>query len=303
MTKKGKIALWVALGAILLGLVLTAVGGMMVGFNLSKLGTMTFDTVSHPVEGEVERITVRDVESTVLLTPSEDDQCRVVTQDNQEIYHTVTLEEGHLTVTRIDRRAWYQKLNFWWNQSLAVEVQLPRRVYGALLLESVSGAIRVEEGFSFSEVTLTTVSGDIAFTGAVSGELQGSTTSGNLTLRSGSCEALSLFTVSGNTDLADVRAKSLSAEGTSGNLTLERVTVEETATLETVSGEIVLEESDSGSLELTTVSGNVTGTLLTGKTFRTETVSGRITVPENDSAGGQCRISTVSGNVSLSLAK
>ena len=48
--------------------------------------------------------------------------------------------------------------------------------------------------------------------------------------------------------------------------------------------------------------GDVTGTLLTEKTFSTDTSTGDVSVP-NPSSGGKCEIKTSTGDITISISK
>ena len=63
---------------------------------------------------------------------------------------------------------------------------------------------------------------------------------------------------------------------------------------------MTFEQSDAGSLRVETVSGDVSGTLLSQKMFQVQSTSGNTNVPLSQS-GGICTVTTMSGNVHLSV--
>ena len=63
---------------------------------------------------------------------------------------------------------------------------------------------------------------------------------------------------------------------------------------------VLLDGCDAGHVIIETSSGNVKGSLRTGKQFKVKTGSGSVSVPA-DAAGGQCEIRTTSGNVSITV--
>ena len=65
------------------------------------------------------------------------------------------------------------------------------------------------------------------------------------------------------------------------------------------SGNVTLNGCDADVIHITTVSGNVTGTVRTDKTFTVTSRSGAVHVP--DTTGGPCNITTVSGDVTLNI--
>lgn len=85
--------------------------------------------------------------------------------------------------------------------------------------------------------------------------------------------------------MEDTRGDTLSVTTASGNVFLSRTQVQGLASLRTASGAIRLEEADAESLEIRSVSGDVEGTLLSGKRFEVSTVTGDVDVPS--SQGGR----------------
>ena len=67
------------------------------------------------------------------------------------------------------------------------------------------------------------------------------------------------------------------------------------------SGEIDLKRCDAKNIVLDTVSGEISGTLLSNKQFITKTTSGTVNVPQCVS-NEECRITTVSGDIYIEIA-
>ena len=68
--------------------------------------------------------------------------------------------------------------------------------------------------------------------------------------------------------------------------------------VELSSGGLSLKNCDAESLDLSSTSGSITGSLRTPKRFNVRTASGNSYVPECDQ-GGECVIKTTSGNVEI----
>ena len=129
-----------------------------------------------------------------------------------------------------------------------------------------------------------------------------SSTSGNVRI-SGvkSADTLRANSVSGNIELTDVVCTDLTAGTTSGEVSLMNTVAGKAMSLESTSGEIELDRCDAQSLWLKTISGGISGTLLSEKQFVTKTTSGSVNVPDC-SSGGRCEASTVSGNIEFKIA-
>ena len=88
---------------------------------------------------------------------------------------------------------------------------------------------------------------------------------------------------------------------TSGDTDFEHTIVSGAVTVDTTSGDIDLERSDAASLTLSTVSGEVEGTLLSAKNFSVSSTMGRVSVPASNPSAGPCNVTTTSGDVRLAV--
>ena len=295
-----KTAMIIALICIAIGLVLTLIAFLVIGFDPTRLNNLQSKTVEYTVEESFNKIDINVVEADIKLLLSTDGKTRVVCSETDKIIHHVLVENGTLKIEREDLRAWYEHIGFFWSR-MSVTVYLPKTEYETVRLKSVSGNIVSNTKFKFGDAIAKTISGEILLSDLTAKKLLAESTSGDLRLnRVNTEETLSLKTVSGNLSWQNGTALSLNGECTSGNIALSDCKTSYDMCLKTVSGEITLRACDAASLELKTVSGNVHATLLSEKNFITDTTSGDVRVPNGDK-GGKCRISTVSGNITASI--
>ena len=95
-------------------------------------------------------------------------------------------------------------------------------------------------------------------------------------------------------------AEILNVESRSGDLNLEQVLSKGDFLCKTTSGDVSLEGCDSPKMGFTTVSGDISGSLLHGKQFSCCSVSGEMNLP-GGTPQGTCSISTVSGDADLEI--
>lgn len=338
MSKAKKNATVLALICIAAGLAISLAVFSVIGFDVSRLNTMKFETNTYDVTERFSDIRVEGAECDIRLVPSQTGACTVVCTEGEKISHTVTVKDGTLTVTRTDQRRWYERIGVYWGE-MSVTVQLPAGAYGNLYIKSVSGGIKVPDGFTFAraevystsgeidyaadteqDLILKTTSGELSAGGLAAGTAEVRSTSGDVTIHSvGLRGDLAVETVSGEIGLEGVSAQAASIQSTSGEAKLRNVSttgrmsvrtasgdvrltdVAASAPMEvqTVSGEVKLERSDAQTLWIKTTSGDVSGTLLTGKRFVTQTTSGDVRVPDSSPQGGTCEITTVSGDIHI----
>lgn len=340
MSKAKKYAFVLALICIVLGLVLSFLAFSVIGFDVSRLNTMKFETVTYDVSESFSNIRVEGAECDIRLVPSQTDACSVVCTEGDKIAHTVMVKDDTLTITRTDQRKWYERIGVYWGE-ISITVQLPAGVYGNLYLKSVSGAITVPGGFTFSQaeihstsgeihyaastdrgLTLKTTSGDLTLSGLSADSLEVRSTSGDVSIHSAKLRGdLTVETVSGEIELERVNAQAASVQSSSGSAELNDVTTASQLNIKTVSGdvelarviaaahmniettsgEISLDRSDAETLWIKSTSGDVSGSLLTDKLFSTHTTSGDVRVQNSSASGGTCEITTTSGDIHVQI--
>ena len=168
-------------------------------------------------------------------------------------------------------------------------------------LEVLTASGRQELKGRFASGKLRSASGDMELSGASFAEdLAVETASGDLELSNVLAQMLRLRSASGDVRMERVCAENLNVESRSGDLDLERVLSKGDFLCKTTSGDVSLEGCDGPKMGLTTVSGDISGSLLHGKQFSCRTVSGEMNLP-GGTPQGTCSISTVSGDADLEI--
>lgn len=124
-----------------------------------------------------------------------------------------------------------------------------------------------------------------------------------LLLPSGTALDIKVTTVSGDADITS-DCRTLDVGTTSGNVKLAGEA--EKLTVKTVSGNVYLRGFDSRELKLSTVSGNIGGTLagsVDSYSVKYETVSGNVNLKEKNSGDRALVLSTVSGNMEIGFTE
>lgn len=102
--------------------------------------------------------------------------------------------------------------------------------------------------------------------------------------------------------LTDLSCQSFFSNGTTGDLALDHVVAAETFSIERSTGNVEFHRCDAAGLFVKTSTGHVTGSLLTGKNFLTDTRTGSVEVPKT-AAGGKCEIRTVTGDIRITTGE
>ncbi|MBQ8351581.1 MAG: DUF4097 family beta strand repeat protein [Clostridia bacterium] len=299
--KKGTvIALIIAACCLVAGICIMAAALIGIDFHVKELSVMEPKTTTHTVSESFLDIDIRTIEADIKLLPAEDGTCRVVCEETDKISHAVTVAGNTLTIRRHDSRKWYEKINLYF-PTLSLTVYLPQEEYAALTLQSVSGDITISDAFYFGNTAISSTSGNLTDHARTNGNLTASTVSGNITLSQHTGGHLAVSTTSGEIHLRDMSASAVSVSTTSGNIAMTDVVAVGMLQAESVSGEVYLTRVDGDRLTLSTVSGNITASLLSGKDFSYDTVSGHVSLPPDTAGAGACQLETTSGNIRITI--
>ena len=323
MTRACKIWLLTALGLLILGAAICLGALAAGGFDFRRLfGASVSDlTVNvHEVRDPFDRISIQGESDEIVFLPSEDGTCRVTCREKETLRHTVSVENGTLTVRTLDERKWYDYIGILSDEP-QIAVSLPAGAYAALSVETQTGDVEIPADFTFDRLTVRGSTSDVTCRASVRETLDLSVSTGDLTLSDLSAGALRLSVSTGRVQaaaiacaggidvssstgkilLTGVTCQDLSIAGRTGGAVLDGVVASGTLTAVLRTGDILLRNCDAAALSLRTSTGDVTGTLLTGKLFVTDCGTGHVSVPST-SSGGRCEIVTGTGDIEISLS-
>ena len=317
--KKGFIITAVVL--IVAGIALFTAALAAAGFDFSKLSGEKYETNTYTVDEEFTGVSVRTDRTDVIFKPSEDGKVKVVCEEREKVRHSVSVENGTLTVSAVDRREWYDYLAVF-SKHLTMTVYLPSGEYDSLNVKTDTGSVSVPSDFSFGAADVTTATGKIEFraaeggtlklrssTGSVTAEgcaaesVDVSTSTGKVVLYSVDCEGtVSVKVSTGRTELADVTCKNFGSDGSTGSVTLKNVVASGKISIERATGSVTFDKCDAAEITVKTSTGSVKGSLLSEKVFVAKSSTGRVSVPDSIT-GGRCEITTSTGNIEITVKK
>ncbi len=338
MNKRTKGFLILAACLIASGTALAGVAFLWKGADLFMIGREAYTEKRTEIKTDFSDLVIRMTDCDVTILPSENASCVLVSDDSEKIFTEAEVKDGTLTVTREDKREWYERI-FSFGANPDMTLYLPQNEYGKLFVKTASGDVETGETLSFSEVTILTVSGDVVnrsnsagdttvmttsgdmkVSGTSGGKCTVQTTSGEIWVK-GEADSLYLSTTSGGVLLPLFYAKNecvmkttsgdIRAFGRSGDLTVEAVSGEVKLQqfissgkmeIETVSGDVTLSQADAQSLRIRTTSGDVHCAVLSAKNVKPKTSSGNILgINGSSEQAGDCEIKTTSGNIYFSV--
>ncbi len=289
------------------------------GWDLTKLSTTEFETNAYDITEPFSHISINTTTADILFVPSDDELCKVVCFEETSVKHTVTVQNGTLTLEAADKKSWYSYIGVSLH-SPKLTVYLPQEEYGTLTVQARTGDVEIPEDFTFEAVAISGSTGDIANRASaektitvnirtgrilledVSAEaIELSVSTGSMTLTDILCDRdISLRSTTGKTRLSGIRCNNLQSRGNSGVLLLEDVIATGSLSLTRTSGDIKLDACDASTLVIKVNTGDVTGTLLTDKIFMVQANTGTVDVPKTIT-GGKCEITATTGDIQITI--
>lgn len=320
MSKAAKIWLVTAAALVILGFVVMTLAGCAVEWDFSKLSTVKYETNTHEFNENFDDISIKTDTSDVVFLTSEDGKCRVVCHEQENLKHSVSLEDGVLTVKVEDTREWYEHINIGF-LSTKISVYLPKTEYSKLNIEGKTGDVDIPDGFGFESIGVSLSTGDVECSASASGEVKIKTSTGDVSLKDTSVGSLDVSVSTGDVSLAGVDSKgdvkiyvstgdvslssvactSFISDGSTGEIYLKNVIASGKFNIQRSTGDVNFDRCDAAEIFVETSTGDVRGSLLSEKVFFANTDTGRKDVP-NTASGGRCEISSDTGDVIITIA-
>lgn len=280
MRKSTMVLLIVAICLVVIGMILFAITLGINDWDFRHLDTRIFETNTHPISTEFHSILVETDTPDIRVLPSPDRSCKVVCYETENARHTVTVENGTLTIRLVKGQKWYDYIGIQF-ESPKITVYLPEVVYESLSVHADTGDVEISDDLTFSQIAISVSTGDIHLD--------------NITAKS-----ITLTQSTGDVVARNVQCQQFHSTGSTGDLELHNLTASETISIARSTGDVRFEACDAEEIIIHTDTGDVTGTLLTPKIFQVETDTGRVDIPESGS-GGKCQIKTDTGDIQVEI--
>ena len=301
------------------GLLILLVSFIAVGFDVKKLETVAYETNTYEITDYFTDITVKTQTADLCFVPWEEEYCKVVCYEEDKVKHTVTVQKNTLVIDVTDTREWYDHIGMSFEDA-ELTVYLPKKQYDALEIEGDTGDVELPEGFMFEKGKVKTDTGEITWKATVINSLVIETDTGKVNVDTDTFERLEIKTSTGDVSvdsvavaylisvetgtgeilLNNIKCRSFSVETNTGKVYIKDTVAGLNGTILTQTGDVTLKDSDAvESLYIKTDTGDVIGTLLSGKQFQTDTDTGKVTVPATN--GYPCVIITDTGDINIEV--
>lgn len=321
MSKRAKIWLIVAASLMVLGLIVYGAGVVLMDGDLSKLGTAKYETNTHTLYEEFRDIRVELDTADIRLLLAEDGVGYIECYEETNARHSVTVENGTLTIRVVNEKKWYEYIDVDWSTP-EITVYLPKEEYGALTVKGDTGSVMLPKTIRFDSIDVDTDTGGVVCLSSASKSIRIKTSTGTIRVKEVQAETLTLSASTGlvsassvtcRGDVAirvgtgltvvnNVSCQNLTSVGDTGDISLNQVIVAEMLSIERSTGDVRFEGSDAAEIFVETDTGDVKGTLLSEKVFVVETDTGRVNVPKSVT-GGRCEITTDTGDIKITIVE
>ena len=278
---------------------------------------MLFRSIHHVTE-DFSSININVNVADIAFIVSTDGESRVECHENDKRTHTVSIENGALTIREQKNFNIFNFFSFDLSKP-RVTLYLSRTDFDTLTINSDTSLIVVPQEFSFNECSIDTSTGDVSYKAPTSVALDIKVTTGRLMVSDVSPASVKLQSSTGSVTLSSVKAAgdigikastgriyienvecgNLSLKNSTGEKTLINIKCKNLATncstgnttIKNIECQSLTHESDTGSIDMSNV-------IASGK-FDIETSTGRVTLDGCDAAN--INIETDTGNVKGTL--
>ena len=172
----------IALILMVVGILVCLAALAFAGFDFSRLSTGNYETRTVPVSEAFRSITVTGDTERIAFAPSADGTCSVAFRERENEPHTVTVEDGILTIENTSRNAWHFFDFSFFTDHPSITVYLPGTVYQALSVSSDTGDVEIPADFAFDSIQVHVSTGDVRCGASATGKVDIQTSTGSVSL-------------------------------------------------------------------------------------------------------------------------
>ena len=317
--KKG---IWIIVSIVLIitGAALCALSTMVMGFDPVNTSTVDYVENTYEVSGSFKNISIDVDTDDIEFQISQDGRCSVVCIEAEGRHHEAKINGSTLEIRQVyDEGLSFIGFNM---QTPKMTVYLPENTYNDLDINVNTGDIIIPAGFTFEDLEIYGDTGDIMsecdvtgdtdvhvntgdiYMGGITGDkISVSATTGDILLEMINCTDAEVKSTTGDIQLGSVIVSGdLKTQTETGRTWLSSVLVSGKLTATGGTDDVEIDGCDAGEILIETNTGSITGSLLSGKQFVTETNVGDIDVP-TASSGGKCELITNTGDISIIIAQ
>lgn len=218
---KTRTKIWLAVAGCLfiLGTVLLVAGLAASNWDFSGLSTQSMETNRYELTADFRDISLTTVTADVSFLPAPDGKAAVICREDEKMKHTVTVQNGTLTIEIKDTREWYDHIGIFSSRS-SITVYLPAAQYKTLDIQVVTGDVRLET-LSCRALRIDSVTGDITMKNVIAADsLDIEATTGDVSFEACDAASITIALTTGDVTGSLLSGKDFSVEVTTGDVSV-----------------------------------------------------------------------------------
>jgi DUF4097 and DUF4098 domain-containing protein YvlB len=317
-------------GLLITALVILGIGaaGVGIGLALTKGNFKAFDRheyVTNEVEfeGEITNLKIDEHVSALEIVETEETKTKIVLKEIAHHKHTVTLNEGTLSISEAD---WNLGFFDWFKygpilNEVKTTVYLPVKEYNEWKISDNTGAIKIDGAYNVTNFKAEVNTGAAMVKDVIAKDAIVKCDTGSLMMSGGKYDTLTVENNTGSISISDLTSAYLSVSEDTGSLKISKISGCNTLKTENDTGSTRIEdvvasnlidsESDTGSITLVACdaptinlrngTGSIRAELLSGKSYNVKSSTGSINVPDNYPEGGSLTAKTSTGSIRITV--
>lgn len=225
------------------------------------------------------------------------DENKIVCVENKKVSLESKVVSDTLFINRIDNRKFYDlSINF---NSFKIDLYLSYETIQSLNVECSTGNIIIQNGFTFTNVDISSSTGSININSNVTNNLFLDNDTGNIKISN--CDKMGnidIDTDTGNISLSNVNANKLEIETDTGDTRLTNTILKEDLNIDGSTGSVYFDGFDAANIYIELSTGDVKGTIISNKFFVAKSNTGKVIVPQTRD-GGECIIIVDTGDINI----
>ena len=153
MNKETKRWLFIAGSLVVLGLILFAVVMTMLKWDFTELSTAKTETNTHQITEEFRNMSINTDTADIGFAKSDDGKCKVVCTELEKVKHSVSVQDGTLSIKAVDERNLFDYIGIYFNKT-QITVYLPQNEYETLSISSSTGNVELPKNLKFKSVDI-----------------------------------------------------------------------------------------------------------------------------------------------------
>lgn len=297
MKKCTKTALITAISLIVAGILIFTAAMFTMDFDFSRLDNSKYTTKTYEYSDLIRSIYI-DVDTTdVTILPTSDNKLKVVCLEKEDSPHSVTIVNNALKINNQEKK-WYEYISIVNIERAKITLYVPDANYSTLSVETDTGDITVNDITFSDEISAECNTGDIYISNPKTNKLSTEATTGHITIENVTPTVITENNNDEDSMLISINPMNIEAETSTGDITFRNVRTGGNITAEASTGDIIFEKSDAENIHTETSTGDITGFIISEKTFRAHSSTGKVNVPETI-GDGVFEAETSTGNIDI----